>query len=227
MLIVIPQVLSAHEVEQFRTHLLEADWADGRSTAGSQSAMVKHNRQLPELSPLAQQLGNQVLHALGKHPLFLSAALPKAIYPPLFNRYAGGEHFGVHVDNAIRPIKGTSQVIRTDLSATLFLMDPASYDGGELVIEGQFGAQEVKLAAGDMVLYSATSLHAVRPVEQGERICAFFWLQSMIRDDGIRQWLFDLDQSIQSLSTRLGPGDDEVVRLTGLYHNAVRRYAEL
>ncbi|MCQ8896755.1 Fe2+-dependent dioxygenase [Limnobacter humi] len=227
MLIVIPKVLNADELDSFRTALHAAEWTDGKATAGTQSAAVKVNQQLPELSPVAQQLGNRLLKKLGAHPLFLSAALPKTIYPPLFNRYRGGEHFGVHVDNAIRPIAGTSHIIRTDLSATLFLMEPDSYDGGELVIETQFGSQAVKLNAGDMVLYSASSLHQVNAVTHGERLAAFFWLQSLVRDDGVRQLLFDLDQSIQELTQTLGQRHNEVVRLTGVYHNLMRRYAEV
>ncbi|HEY1058200.1 MAG TPA: Fe2+-dependent dioxygenase [Limnobacter sp.] len=227
MLIVIPAVLDADALHTCRAALHTADWTDGKATAGSQSASVKVNQQLPELSPVAQQLGNLILKKLGAHPLFLSAALPKSIYPPLFNRYRGGEHFGVHVDNAIRPITGTTQLIRTDLSATLFLMEPDSYEGGELVIESQFGSQEVKLNAGDMVLYSASSLHQVNAVTHGERLAAFFWLQSLIRDDGVRQLLFDLDQSIQQLTQEVGQQHPEVVRLTGVYHNLMRRYAEL
>lgn len=200
---------------------------DGKTTAGAQSGAVKFNRQLPETSDTAVRLGNHLLQKLGQHPLFLSAALPKTIYPPLFNRYEGGEHFGTHVDNAIRPVTGTAHIIRTDLSATLFLHKPETYNGGELVIESQFGAQEVKLKAGDMVLYSASSLHHVLPVTQGQRLCAFFWLQSLVREDSQRSILFDLDQSIQNLSVHLGQTHPEVIRLSGVYHNLLRKWADV
>jgi PKHD-type hydroxylase len=226
MLLAIPDLLQAPEVAMFRRELAAADWIDGRATAGAQSAGVKRNRQLPESSPVAQRLGEQVLAALARSPLFVSAALPLRIFPPLFNRYGGGESFGVHVDNAIRAIPGTVLRMRTDLSATLFLADPDDYDGGELVIEGRFGAQEVKLPAGHMVLYPASSLHQVRPVTRGERIASFFWIQSMVADDAERELLFDLDQSIQRLAGERGVGDAEVVALSGVYHNLVRRWAQ-
>jgi PKHD-type hydroxylase len=226
MLTVIPSLLDAATVASFRHALDTAPWVDGRATAGAQSGQVKRNRQLGEDSPVARQLGGLILDALAGSPLFVSAALPLRIFPPLFNRYADGEHFGVHVDNAIRAVPGTTVRIRTDLSATLFLCDPASYDGGELVIEDRYGAQEVKLAAGDLVLYPSTSLHEVRPVTRGERVCSFFWLQSMVRDAGTRELLFDLDQSIQRLAAERGLADREVVALSGVYHNLVRRWAQ-
>lgn len=227
MLTIIPEVLSPEETQLYRNALQSADWVDGKATAGAQSGAVKFNRQLPEQSSTAIELGNHLLKALGQHPLFISAALPKTIYPPLFNRYEGGEHFGTHVDNAVRPVTGTSHLIRTDLSATLFLHEPENYEGGELVIESQFGAQEVKLKAGDMVLYSASSLHHVQPVTQGQRLCAFFWLQSMVREDSQRSILFDLDQSIQSLTPLLGTTHAEVLRLSAVYHNLLRKWVEI
>lgn len=227
MLIVVPEVLNSTELSTYRDELKAANWVDGKTTAGAQSGAVKFNRQLPEDSSTATHLGNHLLKKLGQHPLFLSAALPKTIYPPLFNRYESGEHFGTHVDNAIRPVTGTAHIIRTDLSATLFLHEPESYEGGELVIESQFGAQEVKLKAGDMVLYSASSLHHVLPVTSGQRLCSFFWLQSMVREDSQRSILFDLDQSIQSLSSYLGNTHGEVLRLSGVYHNLLRKWVEV
>ena len=227
MLIVIPKVLNSAELASYRTELNAASWVDGKTTAGAQSGAVKFNRQLPESSETAVRLGNHLLKKLGQHPLFLSAALPRTIYPPLFNRYEGGEHFGTHVDNAIRPITGSAHIIRTDLSATLFLNEPDIYDGGELVIESQFGAQEIKLKAGDMVLYSASSLHHVLPVKKGQRLCSFFWLQSLVREDSQRIILFDLDQSIQTLSSGLGETHAEVLRLSGVYHNLLRKWADV
>ena len=224
MLVHIPAVLSAAQVAAARADLLAADWSDGRVTAGAQSGLVKHNRQLPKDSPQARAWGDRILDALGAAPLFVSSALPHRTVPPLFNLYEGGEHFGTHIDNAIRPVAGVK--IRTDLAATLFLADPDSYDGGELTIETAFGAQAVKLPAGDLVLYPASSLHRVEPVTRGVRLASFFWVQSMVRDDGARSLLFDLDQSIQTLAATLGTGHAEVVRLSGLYHNLVRRWAE-
>jgi len=226
MLTIIPKVLSQQEVAACRGDLEAADWADGRITAGEQSGAVKRNSQLPEGSPVARKWGDLILDALGAAPLFVSAALPHRTFPPLFNRYAGGQDFGIHIDNAIRPVRGTPVKIRTDLSATLFLAEPDTYDGGELVVETAFGAQTVKLAAGDMVLYPGSSLHKVNPVTRGARIGAFFWVQSMIRNDTDRMLLFDLDQSIQRLAAQQGIDAPEVVRLTGIYHNLVRRWAE-
>ncbi|MFM2044255.1 MAG: hypothetical protein RLY86_2831 [Pseudomonadota bacterium] len=227
MLIVIPDVLTPEQVRGALAALAAADWVDGRVTAGVQSGAVKHNAQLAEDDPVARRLGDMILEALSGNALFLSAALPLRIFPPLFNRYAGGQSFGTHVDNAIRAVRGTPVRLRTDLSATLFLADPDSYDGGELVIETQYGAQEVKLPAGHMVLYPSTSLHHVTPVTRGARISSFFWMQSMVRDEGERTLLFDLDQTIQDLAGTAGQQDDRVVRLTGIYHNLVRRWAEM
>ncbi|NPU94497.1 MAG: Fe2+-dependent dioxygenase [Gammaproteobacteria bacterium] len=226
MLICLPDVLDQDTVKRFRQRMDSAQWVDGKVTAGVQSGAVKRNQQLPEQSPLAQQLGNEILDALASHGPFISAALPLKIFPPLFNRYQGGEHFGVHVDNAIRFVKGTVTRIRTDLSMTLFLSEPEEYDGGELMIEGKFGAQAVKLPAGHMVLYPSSSLHQVMPVTRGARVCSFFWMQSMVRDDGARELLYDLDQSVQALAAEQGVDHPEVVRLSGIYHNLVRRWAD-
>ena len=227
MLIAIPDVLSPGEIADARARMDAAEWVDGSVTAGAQSELVKRNAQLPEGSPTARAVGEAILRALGTNPLFLSAALPATIFPPLFNRYGVGDGFGVHVDNAIRALPGSRERIRTDLSATLFLSDPGDYDGGELIVEDAYGAQSVKLPAGHMILYPAKSLHQVAPITRGARIASFFWLQSMVRDDGERALLFDLDQSIQALGAAHGAGDTEVVRLSGVYHNRVRRWADV
>lgn len=226
MLICIPNVLSKEEVKSFREQIDHAFWLDGNVTSGEQAAQAKRNKQLPENAPLTRELGDKILDALGASPLFLSAALPLKIFPPLFNRYDVGDGFGIHVDNAIRPIKGTPTRIRTDLSMTLFLTEPQEYDGGELCIETPFGAQEVKLEAGSAVLYPSTSLHKVNEITRGSRICSFFWLQSMIKDEGERTLLFDMDQSIQRLASGRGQKDAEVIMLTGIYHNLIRRWAD-
>jgi len=226
MLLQIPDVLSADEVANARATLARAEWVDGRVTAGHQSARAKNNRQIPEGSAAGREVGELVLQGLNRHPLFISAALPLRVFPPLFNRYEGGESFGNHVDNAIRQVAGTAHRIRTDLSATLFLTGPDEYGGGELVVEDTYGVHSVKLPAGHLVLYPSTSLHHVRPVTRGARICSFFWIQSMIRDDGQRTLLFDLDTAIQ----RIGPESAQhaaVVQLTGVYHNLLRQWAEL
>ncbi len=226
MLISIPDVLTPEQVVQARQLLDKAEWVDGRVTAGHQSTRAKDNMQIPEGHPAAQQLGEMILAALGKNPLFLSAALPLRVFPPLFNRYQGGQSFGTHVDNAIRQVPGTPHRIRTDLSATLFFAAPEEYDGGELCVEDTYGVKSVKLPPGHMVLYPSTSLHHVRPVTRGARICSFFWLQSMIRDDGHRSLLFDLDLAIQRLN-RDHPDHPSSVQLTGVYHNLLRQWAEL
>jgi PKHD-type hydroxylase len=225
MLVAIPDVLTAEQVTRARQLLNEADWVDGRITAGHQSARAKDNAQLPEDSPLARQLGDMILTALGQNPLFISAALPLRVFPPLFNRYAGGQSFGTHVDNAIRQITGTAHRIRTDLSATLFFANPDEYDGGELNVEDTYGTQSIKLPAGHMILYPSTSLHHVRPVTRGARVASFFWIQSMIRDDGQRTLLFDLDSAIQRLNVD-SPNHPSAVQLTGVYHNLMRRWAD-
>ena len=227
MLIAIPDVLSADEVAHFRAVMAAAEWVDGSVTSGAQASIAKVNLQLPEEGDAARELSQRVLAALGRSPAFIAAALPAKVYPPLFNRYRTGETFGTHVDNAVRAKPGTDFRIRTDLSATLFLAGPDEYDGGELTIEGQFGEQKVKLPAGHMVLYPSSSLHRVTPVTRGERIASFFWIQSMVRDDAARRSLYELDISIQKLATRLGLGDPEVVALTGIYHNLLRRWAEV
>lgn len=226
MLIQLENVLSPDMAAAFRRALEEEEWADGRITAGYQSARAKRNLQLPEKHPLAQELGDRVLAALESNPLFMGAALPLRVFPPLFNRYDGGQSFGVHVDNSIRQIAGSSERVRTDLSATLFLTPPEDYDGGELLIEDTYGTQSIKLPAGHMVLYPGTSLHQVRPVTRGSRISCFFWIQSMVRDDGRRSLLFDLDVAIQRLAFE-SPDHPSAVQLTGVYHNLVRMWAEL
>ena len=204
-----------------------ADWEDGRSTAGAQSAKVKKNEQLPPNGELARQLGENVIRALVANPLFVSAAIPKQIFPPLFNRYGVGQHFGVHVDNAVRGDHLTGARIRTDLSVTLFLSEPDEYDGGELIVEDYYGSHRVKLPAGHLVLYPATSLHAVTAVTRGVRVASFFWLQSMVRDGHARSLIFDLDTAIQGLVQRVGRDDPELVKLTGIYHNLIRCWAEV
>lgn len=227
MLIAIPDMLTPDEVARVRTIIDAAEWVDGNVTSGHQSALAKRNRQLPEDSAAAREAGALVLDALGRSPLFIAAALPLKVFPPLFNRYAGGEDFGLHVDAAVRIQRGSDFRIRADLSATLFLADPDSYDGGELVVEDQFGPQTVKLPAGHMVLYPASSLHRVTPVTRGERAASFFWLQSMVRDDAERRILFDLDQGVQQVASVQGSGDPATVKLTGVYHNLLRRWADM
>ncbi|WP_374649928.1 Fe2+-dependent dioxygenase [Dongia sp.] len=226
MLVRIPGILGIDAVAHFRRRLEGADWVDGRVTAGYESAKVKRNTQLPEDSAVALELGDAILTALEGSKLFISAALPSRVFPPLFNRYGPGDGFGAHVDNAIRQGLEPETRIRTDLSCTLFLSAPEEYDGGELAIDDTYGTHHVKLAAGDMVLYPSTSLHAVTPVTRGFRYASFFWLQSMVRDDGQRTLLFDLDRSIQLLSADQ-PNHGSVVPLTGVYHNLIRRWADL
>jgi PKHD-type hydroxylase len=226
MLLQIPDVLTAPQVAQARQMLEAAEWVDGRVTAGHQSARAKDNLQLPEHHPTGRQLGEVILDALQRNPLFISAALPLRVFPPLFNRYAGGQSFGNHVDNAIRQLSGSGLRIRTDLSATLFLAEPSDYDGGELMVEDTYGVHSVKLPAGHLVLYPSTSLHNVRPVTRGARLASFFWIQSMVRDDGARTLLFDLDSAIQRVAHD-APGSAAPVQLTAVYHNLLRRWAEL
>jgi PKHD-type hydroxylase len=226
MLLSIPDILTAEQVAEARRLLDKAEWMDGRVTAGFQSAKAKDNMQIPEGHPVGRQLGEMILGALGKSPLFTSAALPRHVFPPLFNRYSGGQSFGTHVDNAVRQVPGTPHRIRTDLSATLFFTGPEEYDGGELCVEDTYGVKAVKLPPGHLVLYPATSLHHVRPVTRGARICSFFWIQSMVRDDGQRSLLFDLDLAIQRLSAD-HPNHPSAVQFTGVYHNLLRQWVEL
>ena len=227
MLLQIPQVLTPEQVAHCRDRLGTAAWADGRVTAGYQSAQAKDNAQVPENDPVARELGGLVLDALSRNATFFSAALPQRIYPPLFNRYAGGQSFGFHVDNAIRydRSRGGADAIRTDVSATLFLSAPEDYDGGELVVEDTYGVQRVKLQAGDMVLYPGTSLHKVTPVTRGERIACFFWMQSLLREDAQRRLMFDLDTSIRRLTQDV-PEHPALTQLTGVYHNLLRRWSD-
>ena len=226
MLLHIPGVFSQEDVATIRTALEQAEWGDGKATAGYQSAKAKHNLQLAEDHPLARQIGEAMLQRLWSNPLFMSAALPHKVFPPLFNCYTGGGSFDFHIDNAIRQVRNSAERVRTDISSTLFFSDPASYDGGELVIEDTYGTQRVKFAAGDLVLYPATSLHKVEPVTRGTRLAAFFWTQSLVRDDGQRRLLFDMDQAIQHL-TRDVPEHPALIQLTGNYHNLLRRWADL
>lgn len=225
MMLHIPGVLSPDQVTLIRQRLDEADWVDGRATVGSQGAQVKQNRQLPESSALSRELGQIVLDALAASPLFFSAALPLRTCPPLFNSYAGGEHYGNHIDGAMRRTAG-NQWMRTDVSSTLFLCEPEEYDGGELIVEDAYGVHEVKLPAGDLILYPSTSVHRVEPVTRGARVCSFFWTQSMVRDDGRRAMLLELDRNIQALRTRVGDSA-EMVGLTGHYHNLLRQWSEV
>ena len=226
MLLTIPDLLSKAQVAQCRAALNQAEWVDGNVTSGPQSALAKNNQQIPEGSPVARQVGDLIQDALGASPLFIAAALPLKVFPPLFNRYDSGQAFGTHVDNAIRHLRGTNFRIRSDLSATLFLSEPEEYDGGELTVEDTYGVQRVKLAAGDLVLYPSTSLHHVTPVTRGARVSSFFWIQSMVRDDGQRTLLFQMDTAIQQLVAELGNADDRVISLTGVYHNLLRRWAD-
>jgi PKHD-type hydroxylase len=226
MLLQIPDVLTAAQLDSVRRRMAQAQWVDGRVTAGHQSARAKQNLQLPEESPVAREVGDLILQTLQRTPLFISAALPLRVFPPLFNRYEGGHTFGNHVDNAIRQVTGTPHRIRTDLSATLFLAQPDEYDGGELVVEDTYGVHSVKLPAGHLVLYPSSSLHHVRPVTRGTRLASFFWIQSLVRDDGRRTMLFDLDAAVQALNRDVSD-HPAVVQLTGVYHNLLRQWAEV
>jgi len=226
MMLAIPDLLDKEAVARVRAIVDAGEWQDGNATSGHQSALAKKNEQLPEEADAAKQAGQLVLDALGKSPLFIAAALPLKIFPPLFNRYQGGEAFGTHIDNAVRIHRGSAFRVRSDLSATLFLAEPDSYEGGELLVEGNFGAGAVKLPAGHLLLYPASSLHRVEPVTSGVRVASFFWIQSMVRDDGARAILFDLDQSIQAIAADRGQADKDVIRLTGVYHNLLRRWAD-
>jgi PKHD-type hydroxylase len=226
VIVQVPNVLNAEQLARCQDVMRHASWVDGRVTAGYQSAVVKDNRQLPENSPEARELGDMIVTALEKSPLFITAALPLRVFPPLFNRYESGEAFGAHLDNSIRQIPGTPYRIRTDISATLFLSAPEEYDGGELVIDDVYGAHAVKLPAGDMVVYPASSLHHVKRVTRGIRLASFFWVQSMVRDDGERTLLFDLDMAINKVNQAL-PNHGATVELTNCYHNLLRRFAEV
>jgi PKHD-type hydroxylase len=226
MLVQIAALLPPDQVTAMRRRLAAASFADGRMTAGHQSAQVKSNLQLAQDDPIARELSDEVLRALERNPHFISVTLPRHVYPPLFNRYEAGMSFGAHVDNAIRQIPGTAHRLRTDISATIFLSAPEEYDGGELVIEDTYGRHSVKLAAGDLVVYPSSSVHRVLAVTRGARVAAFFWIQSMIRDEGDRHLLFDLDTSIRELA-QAGEHNESVVRLTACYHNLLRRWSEL
>ena len=226
MLLTIPNVFTREQVIAARQKLDSAEWVDGRVTAGHQSSLAKDNAQIPEGHPAAQEVGEWILQALGQNPLFVSAALPMKVFPPLFNRYAGGQSFGTHVDNAIRHLKGTTHRVRSDLSATLFFSNPEEYDGGELVIEDTYGIHSVKLPAGHLVLYPSSSLHNVRPVTRGARVSSFFWIQSMVRSDSARTLLFDLDNVAQSVAAA-DVNSPHAVKLVGIYHNLLRHWAEV
>lgn len=226
MLLHVPGVLTPEQVRQARRRLEQAAWLDGRVTAGSQSSRVKQNLQLAHDAPEAREIGDIILAALQRNALFMSSALPLKVFPPLFNRYDGGDSFGSHVDNAIRQVPGSTHRLRTDLSATLFFSDPNGYDGGELIVEDTYGTHSVKLPAGDLVLYPSTSLHHVTPVTGGARVCSFFWIQSLIRDDGRRTLLFDMDTAIQRLARDV-PDHPSTIQLTGVYHNLLRQWSEL
>ncbi|MDP0491272.1 MAG: Fe2+-dependent dioxygenase [Verrucomicrobiota bacterium JB023] len=229
MIIEIPDILSTEQIAHARRRLESADWEDGKKTAGHQAVQTKNNQQLPTQHPVAKEVGQLILSALSSNPLFLTAALPKEILPPMFNLYTGNESFGTHVDNAIRTLPDGRR-IRTDLSCTLFFAEPDEYEGGELIIEDTYGSKEVKLPAGHLILYPSTSLHQVTPVTKGARLCSFFWIQSMVRSDEQRSLLFDLDISIQRLA-QAGPDNqavnDSTVQLTGVYHNLLRQWAEM
>lgn len=226
MMLHVPDVLTREQVRKMRTMLDAAQWVDGRETVGEQGAKVKRNRQLPMNSPVGVELGGEILAALARHAVFFSAALPLRFVPPLFNRYEGGEHYGLHVDGSVRTLPGSGQHLRTDLSCTLFLSDPEEYEGGELEVVDTYGTHEVKLPAGDLILYPSSSLHRVQPVTVGARTSSFFWLQSMVRDDRQRGMLFELDQTITTLRERLGECQ-ETVSLTGHYHNLLRTWSEV
>lgn len=226
MMLHVPNVLTLDQVADLRRRLDATDWVDGRETVGPQGALVKRNRQLPESSPVSRELGAIVLNALAAQPLYFSAALPLRTVPPLFNRYEGGEHYGDHIDGSVRSVPGTNLRLRTDVSCTLFLTQPEDYDGGELVVVDSYGTHEVKLPAGDLIVYPASSVHRVEPVTRGARVCSFFWVQSMVRDDWRRSMLFELDRNIQSLRQRVGDGP-EIVGLTGHYHNLLRQWSDV
>jgi PKHD-type hydroxylase len=227
MMLHIPEVLTKAEVADLRRLIDAGDWVDGNVTSGTQSALAKRNEQLPEAAPEARAAGERILDALSRNPLFVTAALPQTVFPPLFNRYGGGQTFGLHVDNAVRQSRDGAVRIRSDLSATLFLTEPDDYEGGELLVEDTYGVHEVKLPAGDMILYPASSLHQVSAVTRGARISSFFWIQSMVREDAQRSLLFQMDIAIQQLAGKVGAGAPELVSLTGAYHNLLRMWGDL
>jgi PKHD-type hydroxylase len=226
MLIHIPEILTKAEVKDFRLRLQNTEWIDGKATVGVQGAQVKRNRQVAVDNPVACELGEVILKKLYANPIFMSAALPLRIVPPLFNAYAGGEHYGFHVDGAIRILPNSNLSLRTDVSSTLFLSEPEEYQGGELIVQDTYGSHEVKLPAGDLILYPSTSLHQVAPVTEGERVCSFFWTQSMVRDDWQRNMLYELDCNIQSLRQKVGD-TEELLGLTGHYHNLLRQWSNV
>ena len=230
VIVCIPELLSAEKTKEFRRELDAADWEDGKSTAGHMAAKAKDNVQIPATHPVARQVGDGIMRALTLNPLFMSAAVPLHFLPPMFNRYSGGQTYGTHIDSAIRQVPGSGHRIRTDLSCTLFFSEPEEYEGGELIIEDTYGSKSVKLPAGHMVLYPATSLHRVTPVTKGSRLCSFFWVQSMVRSDEQRSILFDLDLAIQRLSGNLPDhpaANQSAVQLTGVYHTRLRQWAEV
>jgi len=227
MLLHVPEVLSKADVARVRGFIDGAQWVDGNVTSGAQSALAKKNTQLPEESAAARVAGVMVLDAVQQKPLFVAGALPLKVFPPLFNRYGVGDKFDTHVDNAVRMRRDSDFRIRSDLSATLFLSEPDDYDGGELSVEDTFGVHQVKLAAGDLILYPASSLHFVTPITRGERVSSFFWIQSMVRDDAKRALLLQTDLAVQTLAAELGQGHAQVVSLTGVYHNLLRMWAEV
>jgi PKHD-type hydroxylase len=226
MMLHIPGVLTPEQVQHFRQRMAQADWIDGRASVGTQGAQVKRNRQLAEGSPLARELGDIVTRALTANPLFFASVLPLRVLPPYFNSYAGGEQYGLHIDGAVRTSAGTLQTLRADVSTTVFLSEPEEYEGGELVVMDSYGAHEVKLPAGDAIVYPSSSVHRVMPVTSGERLASFLWTQSMVRDDGRRSMLFELDQNIQKLRAQHGDGE-ALVGLTGHYHNLLRMWADI
>lgn len=226
MMISVPDLLDGQSLAQVRRIVDAAPWVDGNATSGQQAALAKNNEQLAEGSQAAREAGAIILNALSNSPLFFAAALPLKVYPPLFNRYAEGQTFGTHVDNAVRIQRGCDFRLRSDLSVTVFLEEPTAYDGGVLVVEDYFGTQQVKLPAGHAVVYPSSSLHHVTPVTRGTRVASFFWLQSMVRDNDARRLLLGLDQSIQRLTSQLGGDDRSVIELTGTYHNLLRRWAD-
>jgi PKHD-type hydroxylase len=225
MLLAVPDVLNAAEVAEARRILAAASWVDGRVTAGHQGAHVKNNEQLPEGSPAGRQVGEMIVNGLRTNQLFMSAALPLHVLPPMFNRYAAGQTFGTHIDGSVRTLPN-GQRIRTDISCTLFLNEPADYDGGELTVEDTYGAKTVKLPAGHMILYPSSSLHQVTPVTRGVRLCSFFWLQSMIRDNANRALLYEMDVAIQRLNAE-NPTHPSAIQLAGVYHNLLRQWVEM